>query len=251
MPGRQRDDQVAMERHRGWGPDRDQPAIRPARERRDAAFDLARVAHADRGQLHTERRRRGLDRGETTGPGGNRRIANNRRSRHARRDFFEQLQQFPAHAVFERDETGGVAAGPRQARNQAAADRISGHEHDRHGAARLLQSADRGAGCGQDDVGRERDQLRRVADGVGVAGGLAVVDAHIAADRPAQFLQPLRKGCDATPRCRIVGGSRHERADPPHAIGSLRARRDRPSGRRTGEHCDEFASFHRRCPPCF
>ena len=71
MPGRQRDDQVAMERHRGWGPDRDQPAIRPARERRDAAFDLARVAHADRGQLHTERRRRRLDRGETTRPGGN------------------------------------------------------------------------------------------------------------------------------------------------------------------------------------
>ena len=36
------------------------------------------------------------------------------RSRHARRDLLEQLQPFPAHAVFKLHKTGGVAARPRQ-----------------------------------------------------------------------------------------------------------------------------------------
>ena len=65
-------------------------------------------------------------------------IPKDRRSRHTRRDLLEQLQPFPAQAVFERHETGGVAAGPRQAIDQAGADRIDDdREHDRHGAGRL------------------------------------------------------------------------------------------------------------------
>ena len=131
------------------------------------------------GLLDTERRRRGLDRGETTGPGVNRRIANNARSRQRLgRDLFQQLQQFPAHAEFEREKPGGITAGPRQARNQPAADRIDcGHEHDRHGAARLLQSADRGA---VDSLAALAEPLdRRVAEGrlQGIPGvGPAIAD---------------------------------------------------------------------------
>ena len=40
---------------------------------------------------------------------------------------------------------------------------------------------------GQDDVGRERDQFRRVsANVVGIGRGPASVDPHVAADGPAQ-----------------------------------------------------------------
>ena len=52
----------------------------------------------------------------------------------------EQLQPFPAQAVFELHETGGIAARPRQAVDEAGADRIGDdREHDRHGAGRLQQ----------------------------------------------------------------------------------------------------------------
>jgi hypothetical protein len=46
-------------------------------------------------------------------------ISKNRRPRHAWRDLLEQLQPFAAHAVFEQHETGGVAARPCQAVDEA------------------------------------------------------------------------------------------------------------------------------------
>ena len=101
VPGRKRDDQIAMnDRRRARR--HDQAAIRGARECRDGALDLAGVAHVDRAHLHPERRRHGLDCGELADPGGYGGIPKDRRSRHARRDLLEQLQPFPAHAVFER-----------------------------------------------------------------------------------------------------------------------------------------------------
>ena len=60
---------------------------------------------------------------------------------------------------------------------------------------------------GQDDVRRERDQFRRIfANAVGIARAPADVDPHVAADRPAQFLQPLQERRDAGLSFRIVGG---------------------------------------------
>ena len=52
VPRRHRDDQMAM-RCRGRTRRHDQPAIRSARERRDGALDLERIAHVDRAQLHS------------------------------------------------------------------------------------------------------------------------------------------------------------------------------------------------------
>ena len=61
-----------------------------------------------------------------------------RRAGYAGRDLFQQLQPFPAQAVFERDETGGIAARSRQAVDVAGTDRIGdGREHDWHGARGL------------------------------------------------------------------------------------------------------------------
>ena len=83
---------------------------------------------------------------------------------------------------------------------------------------------------GQDDVGRERDQFRRVsANGVGIGRGPAGVDPHVAADGPAQQRQPLMERRDAGLKFRIVRGRGQEHADAPHALALLRARGERPN----------------------
>jgi hypothetical protein len=116
----------------------DQAAIRRACEGRDGALDLAGIAYVDWAHLHPKRRRQSLDCGELARSGGQGGIAKDGHSRQARRNLFEQFQPFRARGVFEQDETGGVAPWPRQAFDEAGADRIwDMHEHDRHAAARL------------------------------------------------------------------------------------------------------------------
>ena len=80
----------------------------------------AGVPHVDRDHLHPERGRHGLDDAELGDSGGGGGIPKDRHSRHARRDLLEQLQPFPGQAIFEREETGGIAARPRQAVTKAA-----------------------------------------------------------------------------------------------------------------------------------
>ena len=139
VASRQRDDQIVMQKRHG-ARRQNQIAIGRARKCRDGALDLAGVApHIDRVDLHPERRRHGLDDTELADSGGYDGIPKDRRSRHAGRDLLEQFQPFAAQAIFEREETGGVAARPRQAVDEAGTDRIADvREHDRHGAALLI-----------------------------------------------------------------------------------------------------------------
>ena len=63
VPDRKRRDQIAMtDRQRAR--QHDQTAIQLPREPRDGALDLPCVAHVDRPQLHSKRRRHGLDRAQ-------------------------------------------------------------------------------------------------------------------------------------------------------------------------------------------
>src|SRR5262249_60805089 len=78
VPGRKRDNQLAME-YRPRARRDDQAAIRGTRECRDGALDLAGVAHTDRTYLHPEGGRHGLDDGALADPGGYGRIPQNRR----------------------------------------------------------------------------------------------------------------------------------------------------------------------------
>ena len=111
-----------------------------ARECRDRALDLAGVTRLYRAQLHAERRRHGLDGTHLAHLGGPRRVANDRHSGDAWRDFFEQLQPFPAEAIFDYGEPGRIATGARQACDEAGTDRINNlHEHNRYGAGDPLQ----------------------------------------------------------------------------------------------------------------
>src|SRR5262245_65311496 len=164
-------------------PCHDYAAICLAREGCNVALDFARVADVDRAYLQTERWRCRLDGAELTDPLGYGAITQDRRSRHAGRNLFEQLQPFRAHAVLERGKTGGVAAWPRQTRDQATADRISDlRKHDRHGPGRLEQGLHDSAAGGEDNVWRQCKQFRSVfASVVGITGAPADVDPHVAA----------------------------------------------------------------------
>ena len=153
---------------------------------------------------------------------------------------------FPLMLYSNSHETGGVAARPRQAVDEAGADRIGDdREHDRHGAGRLQQRPHGRGAMGQDDVRRERGQFRRVSANVGGIGrGPAGVDPHVAADGPAQLRQPLQERPDAGLKFRIVRGCGQEHADAPHPLALLRARRERPRRRRAAEQRDELAPLH-------
>ena len=64
------------------------------------------------------------------------------------------------------------------------------HEHDRHGAARLLQCAHGCAANGHDDIWRKRDQFWRIfAITARITGPPAILDLHVATERPAPFPQ--------------------------------------------------------------
>src|SRR5262245_39029819 len=66
-----------------------------------------------------------------------------------------------------------------------------------------------------------------------------IVDAKIAAERPAQLLQTLLERLDAGLRIRIVLGERHQHTDPPRPLRLLRPRRERPRSSCTAEQRDE------------
>ena len=157
-------------------------------------------------QLDGVRLRHGLDGAELAGPGGDEGFPQHRDALHIRRDLLEQLQPFAADRIFEVGKAGDVAARPRQARDVAGADRIGDQrEHDRNGAALHQQRRDGGAGMGEDDLGRERDELGRLlAQRRGVAGAEAVVDPDVLADGPARLLKPLRERGEASLDFRIV-----------------------------------------------
>ena len=154
-----------------------------------------------------------------------------------------QLQPFSGQPEFVQRKPGGIAARPRQAVDIAGAHRVGdGGEHNRDGACELQQRPHGGTAVGDDDVGRERNQVGgALAERVRVAGVPAVFHPDIAADGPARLLQPLQERRNAVLRIPIVRGSGHEHADPPHPVALLRARRERPRGCRAADERDELA----------
>src|SRR5262249_11530255 len=70
------------------------------------------------------------------------------------------------------------------------------------------------------------------------------VDVHIAIDDPAQQSQLLMKRCKAGLKDMIVRTCGQQHAYAAHPLALLRARRERPCGRRATEQRDELAPPH-------
>jgi hypothetical protein len=117
-----------------------------------------------------------------------------------------------------------------QAHHQAIHDWIAaGDEDDGNRAARLLHYPRRRGAIGQDHVRRQRHQARRAGSyPVGVAQTPMKIDLNIAADCPAELLEPLPERRGAELPCRIVLGVEHQHADAPHSVRLLRMRSERP-----------------------
>src|SRR6516164_6822002 len=96
----------------------------------------------------------------------------------------------------------------------------------------------------EDHVGLQRDQLFREHLRLRRSRRKAIVNADIAAFRPSTLLEPLPECREASPHFRIVLGVGTQHADPPYPVRLLRARRQRPRGRRAPEERDELASPH-------
>ena len=184
-------------------------------------------------------------------PGGYCRITKDRCSRHGGRDLFEQFQPFRAQIVFVQHEAGNVSARPRETIDIAGPDWIGDtHEYDRHNARCLQQRHKTRDASSQDDVGRKRDQFRRVfASLIGVANRPAIVNPHVSAVSPTQLLQRLQECRGPELRARIVPvAAALKHCDAPHPLGLLRAGGERPSdGGATGKS-DELAPPHTCLP---
>ena len=163
-----------------------------------------------------------------------------------RRDLLEQLQPFGAHAVFELEEAGGVAARPRQAFDKTGAHRVDDlREHDWHGAGRLAAARRGRAAGGQDDVWRERDQFGRIfAKSVDVAGS----PSGIRSARCGRPPSPLPAAPAGTPPCRACasGSSAARFISTPmrRIVGCCARAASGHASRRAAEQRDELAPLH-------
>src|SRR5215470_19171541 len=136
---------------------------------------------------------RSADGGELTDSQGQGGIAKDRDPRHVRRDLLEQFQPFPAQTIFLSGKTRGVAPRPRQARDVTGTDGVGDRsKHDRQSAGGLLYRREAWAVGSEDNVRRERNQIGRIsAIAFNFACHPAIIDLHVLANRPTQFLQPL------------------------------------------------------------
>src|SRR5262249_160899 len=104
-----------------------------------------------------------------------------------------------------------------------------------------------GAVC-HDDFRRKRDQFFRVsANPRRITATPSDFKLHIAIFGPTQLMQQLYEHRETgLLGCRF--GRTHEHADPPHPLGLLCARRERPRCRRAAEKRDELAASHSITP---
>ena len=136
---------------------------------------------------------------------------------------------------------GEVAAGPRQAFDQARADRIARQDDDRDVAGRALGGEGAGREQRDDDVDAGADQI---ACEFGQAGELSfggaklerVVAALVVTELRQAFLKLFRER-------RRVGIADHQRADPPDSR-RLRQAGCRPQGRAAGHSSDKTSPVH-------
>jgi hypothetical protein len=86
-----------------------------------------------------------------------------------------------------------------------------------------------------------RDQIRRSFGSIGSAANEPILNFDSLTLDPIKLPQPPSQSCDASLSLRVRSCQTQEHADAPHAVGPLRARRERPRRSRAAETSDEFA----------
>src|SRR5262249_43358340 len=123
------------------------------------------------------------------------------------------------------------------------------HEHDRYRVSFLPQQRQYQCMIDNDDIRLHSDEFAGIEAGaIGIAASQTKLHPQVTAVDPAQLLQPLLQGSDATLPLGVVLGEDGEHADPTRLVRLLRARRERPSCRCTAEQCDELAPPHGAYP---
>src|SRR5450759_3515947 len=82
------------------------------------------------------------------------------------------------------------------------------------------------------------------SEAVVIAACPAIIDPQIKTHFPAQLLQSLRERLCPDLPFRVAFGVLHKHTDAPHSLRLLRARAERPCGRRAAEKRDELAAAH-------
>src|SRR5262249_50060976 len=119
------------------------------------------------------------------------------------------------------------------------------HEYDRNRLGDLLEGYDsRATGSSHDHIRQGGDQFFRLRLRLSANGRRTYIDADIAVLSPTEPLQLLPERGQPCLIFLIIFGSAKQHADAPHALGLLRERGERPSGRTNAEKSDELAPSH-------
>ncbi len=204
-------------------------------------------------ELDRQRSRGGLERTQIIISASRRRVRveHDRRTRDVRRNLLEQIEPFTGDGSSSGiGESRHVAAGVRKTGDKAGINRVGNdREHDRDRMGFPLQRGCDRRRAGQDYIGLKADKLFcESASKVDVSDGPALLDASIAAVRPAEAPQFLHENGEGGSKYQIGLGQSHQHPDPTHAVASLRSDRKRPNCR-AADCCDKATPPHLSNPP--
>ena len=162
------------------------------------------------------------------------------------RDLSQQLKRLAKQRKVDEGKTGDVAAGVRQADDNALINGIVDYrKDDGDRARRLLHGFGAWRAVGDYDIRRKPYQLGCVLrETARIAPGPTHVNPEITAFRPSQFPQSRPQRRDAFLPKRIAFSVAHQHAEAPRPRPLLGSRTKRPNGRRAANKRDELAPSH-------
>ncbi|MBV9584860.1 MAG: hypothetical protein JO213_08255 [Alphaproteobacteria bacterium] len=166
-------------------------------------------------------------------------------------ELLQNLHPLPPHGGLEIGKPGDVAARPREARHETAADRIGDHdEHDGDIAGEWPQLGQGGVAEAQDDVRLQCHELRCLGSHQPeITVGPANDDFDIVALAPPEFLEPVQERVQSGGILGLLADA-HQRADAANSV-----RRARNADWRDAERCakegNQFPPVRRTYGPGF